>query len=80
MRLLPLLVDKQDTPSLRTSLVPIVDPSKATCFRYREVRYFVSLYKNPQKSPRINEIKYKYEALGDDKANNKADIDSELEN
>jgi len=78
--LLLLLADKQDTPGLQTSLAPVVDPSKATYFHYREVRHFVSSYKNPWKSPRINEIKYEYEALGDDKANNKADIDSEPEN
>ncbi len=80
IRLLPLLVDKQDTPSLQTSLTPVVDLLKVTYFHYREVRHFVSLCKNPQKSPRINKIKYKYKALGNNKANNKANVDSKLEN
>jgi|SRR6266487_2183455 len=80
MRLLPLLADKQDTPGLRTSLVPVVDLSKATYFYYREVGHFISSCKNPRKSPGINEIEYKYKASGDDEVNDEADVDSELEN
>src|SRR4051812_46757163 len=71
MSALPLLVEKRDSPSLRTSLAPTAELLKATCFSCGEVRHFSSLYLKSRKSPRINKIKHEYiKALVNDKATN----------